>query len=98
MTIKSFEQIWELICEQFKNDPRYNSFAYDLWISIIRPLDLAGDRAVVEVDTHFQQSLIEKNYKATLEQYLADVLGFEVFSALFSSFVSTSISIPVTVS
>ena len=78
MTIKSFDQIWELICEQFKNDPRYNSFAYDLWISIIRPLDLAGDQAVVEVDTHFQKSLIEKNYKTTLEQYLADVLGFEV--------------------
>ncbi len=55
-----------------------SNVAMTTWINMLTPVSLDENTAVFQVDTEFQQDIITKNYRKSLESALSQVTGFPV--------------------
>ena len=76
--MNSFDEVFAQVKSYITEHELISDVARDTWIETMSPVELDGQDAVFEVDTGFQQGIIQNNYKAMLEKVLEEVMGFPV--------------------
>ena len=76
--MNSFDEVFEQVKSYITEHELISDVARDTWIETMSPVELDGQDAVFEVDTGFQQGIIQNNYKKMLEEVLEKVMGFPV--------------------
>ena len=71
----SLETTWESISSYCLE--RVNPTAFNVWLSIIKPISLDGKIATLHVPNPFQKEIIENNYKKILIEAFAEVIGLD---------------------
>ncbi|MBR2087152.1 MAG: chromosomal replication initiator protein DnaA, partial [Oscillospiraceae bacterium] len=76
--MNSFDEVFAQVKSYITEHELISDVARDTWIETMSPVELDGQDAVFEVDTGFQQGIIQNNYKKMLEEVLEKVMGFPV--------------------
>ena len=76
--MNSFDEVFEQVKRYILEHDLISSVACDTWIKSMTPVELNGQDAVFQVDTGFQQGIVQNNYKAMLEKVLEELMGFPV--------------------
>lgn len=79
--MKSFEEVFDKVleyCETKVKKGDITDIAYNTWIKNIKAKALEGNTAILVVNSSFQSTCIETNYKTLLKEAFYNVLGFEV--------------------
>jgi len=74
--MNSLESAWESISNYCQS--RVNVVAYNVWLSIIKPISIDGKAATLCVQNSFQKEIIENNYKKLLTEGFTEVMGLDV--------------------
>ena len=74
--MNSFEEVFEQVKQYITDHELISPVARTTWIDTMVPVGLDGQDAVFQVDTGFQQGIIQNNYKNMLEKVLEEVMGF----------------------
>ncbi len=74
--MQSFKDVWEKALVILQND--LNSTSFESWIKLLVPMKMENDVAYFCVSTLFQKSIIDKKYKAEVENAISSVMGFDV--------------------
>ncbi len=73
--MQSVLELWQLVCNTFQEDKRFNDVVYNLWISCMEPKKLENNQMIVQVSTEFQKGIIMQNYADVVEEYMTSFLG-----------------------
>ena len=76
--MNSFHDVFEQAKRYCSEHELVSPVAMTTWINTMTPVSLDGQTAVFQVDTEFQQDIIMKNYKKSLETALTELMGFPV--------------------
>ena len=76
--MNSFPEVFEQVKSYCTEHELIAKVAMETWINTMIPVSLDGNQAVFEVDTEFQQGIIQTNYKRLLETALQDIMGFPI--------------------
>lgn len=74
--MNSFDEVFEQVKRYITEHELISDVARTTWIDTMIPVGLEGQDAVFQIDTVFQQGIIQNNYKAMLENVLENVMGF----------------------
>lgn len=74
--MNSFDEVFEQVKRYITEHELISDVARTTWIDTMVPVGLEGQDAVFQIDTVFQQGIIQNNYKAMLERVLEEVMGF----------------------
>ncbi len=76
--MNSFDEVFAQVKRYITEHELISPVACDTWIETMIPVELDGQDAVFQVDTGFQQGIIQNNYRKMLEEVLEAVMGFPV--------------------
>ena len=76
--MNSFDEVFEQVKRYIQENDLISGVALSMWIETLKPIGLEGQNAVFEVDTSFQQGIVQNNYRPLLEKVLQEVMGFPV--------------------
>ena len=76
--MNSFEEVFEQVKRYMTENGLVAEAAMTTWISSMVPVKLDGQDAIFQVDTDFQQGIIQTHYKAKIEKVLEEIMGFPV--------------------
>ncbi len=76
--MNSFDEVFEQVKLYITSHELISDIARSTWIDTMSPVGLDGQDAVFQVDTGFQQGIIQNNYRSMLENVLEEVMGFPV--------------------
>ena len=74
--MNSFDEVFEQTKLYITKQGLINDIALRTWIDPLVPVKLDGQNAVFDVETEFQQGIINSTYKDKLEKALEEVMGF----------------------
>ncbi len=74
--MESLKEVWGATLEKLKEHPEISSTAFDMWIACIEPRGVEGSTFVVFVNSDFQRSIIEQQYKDKICAALESVMQF----------------------
>ncbi len=76
--MNSFDEVFEQVKKYMAENNMIAEAAMTTWINTMVPVKLDGQDAVFQVDTDFQQGIIQTHYKAKIEKVLEEIMGFPV--------------------
>ena len=76
--MNSFEEVFGEVKHYITDKGLINDIARKTWIDSLVPIGLEGQNAVFEIETEFQQGIINSTYKDKLEKAFEAVIGFPV--------------------
>jgi chromosomal replication initiator protein len=72
-----FSEVWQTTLSQIKQSVSEVNFTS--WFGHITPLSLEENRALIFVNFTHQKEKLEGQFRALIEGYMSDILGFDVF-------------------
>lgn len=76
--MNSFDEVFEQVKRYCAEHALISQVAMETWIDTMMPVALDGTKAVLQVDTEFQQGIILNSYKKQLETALENIMGFKI--------------------
>ena len=76
--LDSFEEVFKHVVDYCRDKGDIGETALDLWIGKIVPVELAGNKAILSLDSEFQRGIVMSNYSGLLKEGFKEILGFDV--------------------
>lgn len=73
--MESIKEAWSGILEYLHQQNDISEVAYNMWIKCIEPCSIEGNSVILQVHTHFQQTIILSQYAEKIKNAFQQVLG-----------------------